>query len=188
MMIKPELLDKDKSLLLLIDIQEKLYPSIHEREKMLARIDLLASAATLMHIPVMATEQYPKGLGKTLPEITGIISGVQPIEKIDFSCFPAPGFQDQLAAYQRKQIIVTGIEAHICVAQTALDLLNNGFEVVLVADGVGSRRPLDSEIALRRLVHSGAVVTTAESVVFEWLRRAGSEPFKALQSRIKNLV
>jgi nicotinamidase-related amidase len=186
--MKPELLDKNKSLLLLVDVQERLFPSIHEREKMLARIELLIAAAKLMEIPIVATEQYPKGLGKTLPEIAGMIPDIQPLEKIDFSCFQAPGFQEQLAAHQRRQIVVTGIEAHICVTQTALDLLNNGKEVVVVADAVGSRRPLDAETALRRLDNCGAVVATAESVVFEWLRRAGSEPFKALQSKIKNLA
>jgi isochorismate hydrolase len=154
---------------------------------MLARIELLVAAAKLLDIPIVATEQYPKGLGKTLPEITSMMPDIKPLEKIDFSCIPAPGFQEQLAAHQRQQIIVTGSEAHICVAQTVIDLLNSGKEVVVVADAVGSRRPLDVETALRRLDNCGAVVATAESVVFEWLRRAGSEPFKALQSKIKNL-
>jgi nicotinamidase-related amidase len=186
--MKPELLEQDRSALLLIDIQERLFPSIHERQKMLERIELLLFAASLLKVPVLATEQYPKGLGKTIENIHRIIPDLQPLEKVDFSCLPAPGFKDRLASLQRRQIIVTGIETHICVAQTALDLIAQGEEVFVVADATGSRRPLDAETALRRLDRSGAVIITAESVVFEWLRRAGTEVFKALQPRLKALA
>ncbi len=185
--MKPQLLEKDRSALLLVDVQERLFPHIHDCQNMLVRIELLLSAASLLNIPVIATEQYPRGLGKTIEEIRRTIPSLQPLEKIDFSCLSAPGFKDRLAALQRDQVIVIGIETHICVAQTALDLIDCGAGVYVVADATGSRRPLDAETALRRLARSGAVVTTAESVVFEWLRRAGTEAFKALQPKLKVL-
>jgi nicotinamidase-related amidase len=186
--MKSELLEKDRSALLLIDVQDRLFPHIHEHQSMLARIELLLSAASLMKIPVLATEQYPKGLGKTIAKISCAIPDLQPLEKVDFSCLAAPGFKDRLAALQRRQIVLIGIETHVCVMQTALDLIAHGEEVIVVADATGSRRALDAEIALRRLDHAGAVVMTAESVVFEWLRRAGTDAFKALQPNLKALA
>jgi nicotinamidase-related amidase len=186
--MKSEMLEKDRSTLLVIDVQDRLFPHIHERQSMLVRIDLLISAAKLMNIPVLATEQYPKGLGKTIAEISRVIPDVQPLEKVDFSCLPAPGFKDRLASLQRRQVILTGIETHVCVTQTALDLIAHGEEVFVVADATGSRRALDAETALRRLDHAGAVIMTAESVVFEWLRRAGTDVFKALQPNLKALA
>jgi nicotinamidase-related amidase len=186
--MKSEMLEKDRSALLLIDVQDRLFPHIHERQSMLARIDLLISAANLMKIPVLATEQYPKGLGKTIEQISRAIPNLQPLEKLDFSCLAATGFKDRLAAIRRPQVVLTGIETHVCVTQTALDLIAHGEEVFIVADATGSRRALDAEIALRRLDHAGAIIMTAESVVFEWLRRAGTDVFKALQPNLKALA
>jgi nicotinamidase-related amidase len=185
--MQPELLDRNRSALLLIDIQERLFPHIYGRQLMLSRIDLLLFAASLMQIPVLATEQYPKGLGSTIEKIRRTLPQWDPLTKSDFSCLPAPGFTDRLASLQRNQIVVTGIETHVCVAQTVLDLISHGEKVFVVADATGSRRPMDAEAALRRLDRSGAIVTTAESVVFEWLRRAGTEEFKAIQPRLKAL-
>jgi nicotinamidase-related amidase len=187
-MMKPGLLDQNNSVLLLIDVQERLFPHIHAKQEMLLRIDLLLSAANLLKVPVLATEQYPKGLGKTILKIQHLIPDIQPLEKMDFSCLPAPGFKDRLAALERRQIVVTGIETHVCVTQTVLDLVAHGDEVFVVADATGSRRQQDAETALRRLEKRGAVILPAESVVFEWLRRAGTEPFKALQPKLKSLV
>ena len=106
---------------------------------------------------------------------------------MDFSCVPAPGFCDRLSALHRDQIVLTGIETHVCVAQTALDLSAQGEHVFVVADATASRRPLDAQTALQRLERNGLTIVTAESVVFEWLRRAGTEEFKALQSKLKAL-
>jgi nicotinamidase-related amidase len=186
--MKSEMLEKDKSALLLIDVQDRLFPHIHECQNMLVRIDLLLSAANLMKVPVLATEQYPKGLGKTISKISQTYPSLRPLEKVDFSCLPAPGFKDSLAALQRRQIVLTGIETHVCVTQTALDLIEHGEEVFVVADATGSRRALDAETALRRLERAGATILTAESVVFEWLRRAGTDEFKALQPNLKALA
>jgi nicotinamidase-related amidase len=188
--IMPELLDRKHSVLVVIDVQERLFPAIYERELMLGRIDLLLTAANLMKIPVILTEQYPKGLGNTIEEIRKLIPDVAPLSKMDFSCLPAPGFKEQLAGLHkehREQIVLMGIETHICVTQTALDLAAQGERVMVVADATSSRRPIDAQIALQRLSQNGLTITTAESVVFEWLRRAGTDEFKALQSKLKFL-
>jgi len=182
-----DLLDRSRSALVIIDVQEKLFPHVHEWDRMLARIDLLVFAAKLMGIPVLLTEQYPRVLGNTIQEIRQALPEIQPLTKMDFSCVPAPGFAERLSSTHRDQIVLAGIEAHVCVAQTALDLASRGGNVIIVADAVSSRRPLDAQIALRRLEQSGLTLSTAEAVVFEWLRRAGTEEFKAIQPRLKQL-
>jgi nicotinamidase-related amidase len=185
--MEPELLDRNRSALVLIDFQERLFPHVHEHSRVMARIDLLLFAANLMHVPVLLTEQYPKGLGSTIEEIRKALPQAQPLEKMDFSCVAAPGFKEQLLSLHRDQIVLTGIETHICVAQTALDLASQGENVFVIADATSSRRPLDAQIALQRLERNGLTIITAEAVVFEWLRRAGTEEFKAIQPKLKAL-
>ena len=185
--MKPELLDRSRSVLVLIDFQEKLFPHVHEHQSVLARIELLLLASNLMHIPVLLTEQYPKGLGGTIENIRRAIPSVCPLEKMSFSCVAANEFKQWLASFRRDQVLLAGIETHICVAQTALDLASQGGNVFIVADATSSRRPLDAQIALHRLDRSGMTITTAEAVVFEWLRRAGTEEFKAIQPMLKSL-
>lgn len=185
--MKSELLDRTRSVLVLIDFQERLFPHVHEHQRVLSRIDLLVSAAKLMQVPVLLTEQYPKGLGRTIGEIREALPETRPLEKMDFSCVSAPGFLEALSALRRDQVVLAGIETHICVAQTALDVSSRGEAVFVVADATASRRPLDAQTALERLQRSGLTVITAESVVFEWLRRAGTEEFKALQPKLKAL-
>jgi nicotinamidase-related amidase len=186
--MKPELLDRKRSALVLIDIQERLFPQVCEHARVLARIDLLLFAANLLEIPLLLTEQYPKGLGGTIEDIRKALPEAQPLTKMDFSCVSAAGFRERLSSFHRDQIVLAGIEAHICVAQTALDLAAQSEKVFVVADATSSRRPLDAQIALQRLDRSGLTITTAEAVVFEWLRRAGTDEFKALQPKIKALV
>jgi nicotinamidase-related amidase len=183
-----KLLDRNRSVLVVIDVQERLYPSIYEHERMLSRIDLLLAAASVMQVPVVLTEQYPKGLGRTIEEIRKALPDLKPLEKMDFSCVPAAGFMETLSALHRDQIVLTGIEAHICVTQTALDLASRGENVFVCTDAVSSRRPLDVKFSLKRLSQNGLTLVTAESVVFEWLRRAGTDEFKALQPKLKALV
>ena len=185
--MKSELLDRNRSALVLIDFQERLFPNVYEHHRVLTRIDLLLSAARLLQIPVVLTEQYPKGLGGTIDEIRKACPQVQPLEKMSFSCVAAPGFTDQLFTLQRDQIVLAGIETHICVAQTALDLASRGESVFVVADATASRRPLDAQTALQRLNRSGLTITTTEAVVFEWLRKAGTEEFKSIQPKLKTL-
>jgi len=186
--LKSELLDRKRSALVLIDFQERLFPNVYEHLRVLARIDLLLSAANLLEIPLLVTEQYPKGLGGTIEEIRKALPEMQPLTKMDFSCVVAPGFKERLSSLQRDQIVLTGIETHICVAQTALDLAAQGENVFVVADATSSRRPLDAQIALQRMERNGLTITTTEAVVFEWLRRAGTDEFKALQPKLKALT
>ncbi len=183
-----ELLSRERSVLVIIDVQEKLFPHISERQRILPRIDLLLSAAKVLAVPVILTEQYPKGLGTTIVEIRQALPAYDPLVKIDFSCVPATGFKERLTAYHRDQILLAGIETHVCVSQTALELASQGKKVFVIADATGSQRPLDAQIAVRRLERNGIAVTTAEAVVFEWLRRAGTDEFKAIQSKLKALA
>jgi nicotinamidase-related amidase len=186
--MKPEVLDRNRSVLLLIDVQERLFPHVYEHQRMLTRVDLLLTAAKLMQVPLLLTEQYPKGLGNTIDEIRQAVPEVDPLVKMDFSCVPATGFKEKLSSLHRDQIVLAGIETHVCVAQTALDLASQGESVFIVADATASRRPLDAQTALQRLNQSGVAVITAEAVVFEWLRRAGTEEFRTIQPKLKALV
>ena len=185
--MKSELLDKNRSVLVLIDFQEKLFPNVHDYESLLPRIDLLLSAAHLLHIPVLLTEQYPKGLGSTIEPIRKTIPQIRALEKMSFSCLGASDFKEWLASFRRDQVILAGIETHICVSQTAMELAAQGSNVFVLADVTSSRRPLDAQIALHRLDRGGLTITTSEAVVFEWLRRAGTDEFKAIQPMLKAL-
>lgn len=185
--MKSQLLDKNRSVLVLIDFQERLFPHVHEYESVLARIDLLLFAANLLHVPVLLTEQYPKGLGGTVEPIRKELPNIRPLEKLTFSCAAVSDFNEWLASFRRDQILLAGIETHICVAQTALDLVSKGMNIYVIADATSSRKPLDAQIALHRLDRSGMTITTAEAVVFEWLGRAGTEEFKAIQPKLKLL-
>jgi nicotinamidase-related amidase len=186
--MKPELLDRNRSVLVLIDVQGRLFPHVCQYRQMLARIELLLKAASLMQVPLLLTEQYPKGLGKTIEQIRKVVPEAAPLEKMDFSCVPAPGFREALSSFRRDQILLAGIETHVCVAQTALELASEGESVFVVADATASRRQLDAQIALQRLNRSGLTIVTAEAVVFEWLRRAGTEEFRAIQPELKALA
>ncbi|MFN0199451.1 MAG: hydrolase [Planctomycetaceae bacterium] len=177
-----ELLSRGNSRLLVIDVQEKLLPHIHESESVVHRCRQLVLGAQTLHVPVWATEQYPRGLGPTTPELATLLP--PPIEKLSFSAMPVLDWhQESEANSNRYQVVLCGVESHVCVMQTALDLLANGFRVYLAADAVGSRNRLDWEMAIARLSASGATITTTESVLFEWCEVAGTDEFKAI-SRI----
>ena len=184
----PLLASRDASVLVVIDIQEKLLPAIHGGEAILPRVGLLLEGAKAMGVPVILTEQYPQGLGPTVEGVRrDLPPGTDPVTKTAFSCVPEPAFMAKLKATGRRQAVIAGIEAHVCVAQTALELVSAGFQVFLAADAVGSRRPADRDTALDRMRRAGVVVTTSEALVFEWLRRAGTPEFKAVQRRIKEI-
>jgi len=183
--MKPELLSRDESVLVVVDYQEKLMPHIYGKEAILGKAGLLLFAAETLGVPVLATEQYPKGLGGTVPEVRGAIPSFAPVEKNCFSCAGEPEFSRRLAALGRKQVILMGVETHVCVGQTALELAAKGNSVYIVVDASGSRRPLDAQTALRRLESVGIGLVTAEGVVFEWLRRAGTDEFKKISVRVK---
>jgi nicotinamidase-related amidase len=174
------LLNKDDSILLLVDVQEKLTPPVLNKEIFLARCEWLLKLATKMGVPIMVSEQYPKGLGSTLEQFKPYYSKQECIEKIHFSCMQEPNYTQKLREFNKSQLIVIGIEAHVCVLQTAMDLKGEGFEIYIVVDAVSSRSELDLKYALKRMKQEGIHLVTAEMVFFEWLRQAGTPEFKAL--------
>lgn len=176
-----ELFRRQSSRLLLVDLQERLVPVIPDRETLLARCRLLAQGARILEIPIDATEQYPKGLGGTLPEIAEFVP-LRP-EKVRFSCTDCLGWNPP-GPDERFQIVVAGIEAHVCVQQTVLDLLSLGYQVQVPVDAVSSRNDLDKQVAFRRMELSGATITTTEAVLFEWCEAAGTPEFKAISKLI----
>ncbi len=179
-------LDEQHAVLAVVDLQEKLLPAIHEAERITDACRLMIRAAEAFELPMLLTEQYPKGLGPTVGPIMELLepAGVRPIEKTLFSACTEE-FRDGLKAAQRKQVIVIGIESHVCVQQTVLDLLRMGHPVWVCADAVGSRDPFDREMALHRMRQAGAFVTTTESVVFELTQEAGTERFKQVLKIVK---
>jgi nicotinamidase-related amidase len=171
--------------LLVVDMQEKLLAAIEERERVISHTVALIEGARLLGIPVWATEQYPKGLGGTIAPIAALVTERQP--KNSFHCCTVPQFLEQLYGRHIRHVTVVGIEAHVCVAQTALQLLDLGFRVQVPADAVGSRKAIDWEFALRRLEHAGTTVSTTESVLFEWTETADRKEFKGISELIKSL-
>ncbi len=176
-----ELLSRSRSRLLLIDLQERLLPAIPDRESLVARCRLLAQGARILCIPTHMTEQYPQGLGTTIPEIAEF-SANRP-SKTRFSCTESLGWLPP-SPDEPFQIVVAGIEAHVCVLQTVLDLLALGYQVHVAVDAVSSRGEIDRQVALRRMELSGAVLTTAETVLFEWCEVAGTPEFKSISKLV----
>jgi nicotinamidase-related amidase len=171
------------SALLVVDVQGKLMERIDRRDAMLANVVRLIKAAGLLGVPVLATEQYPKGLGPSVPEIAELIP--DRAEKTTFHCCGAATVLENLYARGIRKVALAGIEAHVCVAQTALELLTMNFRVQVPADAVSSRHAFDRDIALRRLELAGAVVTTTEAAIFEWTETADHPQFKAISALIK---
>jgi nicotinamidase-related amidase len=174
----PELLSRHDSRLLIVDMQQKLVPVIHENAGVLANCLKLVQAAKILGTPVFATEQYPKGLGETVPELASLIES-RP-SKLRFSSSECLGWETCPAGDPRPKIVVAGIETHVCVQQTVFDLLAGGFLVYVAADAVGSRKPLDRDWALQRMQAFGAVITTTEAILFEWCEVAGTDEFKQI--------
>jgi nicotinamidase-related amidase len=179
------LIEAAASCLIAVDLQERLAPAISGGGEVVRKAGLLLRAAARLKVPVLLTEQYPKGLGTTLPEIARLAPQADKLEKIAFSALAEKGFRERLRALGRRQVVLLGTEAHVCVLQTGLEILGDGSALFVVADAVGSRDPADAQAALRRLERAGAVIVTAEMVVFEWLRRAGTDDFHHLLPDIK---
>jgi len=184
----PLLCDANSSALLIIDIQTHLTAVMPL--KVLARLkkntSLLIKAADTLNIPILATEQYPKGLGPLEPEIVEILpKETVRFEKTCFSCVGADNFLEKLKSSGKKQIILLGLEAHVCVLQTAIDLLVNDYQVFVVIDGICSRHRENYEASLMRMRQSGIITCNAESVLFEWLRDSKNEHFKTLSDLVR---
>ena len=177
------LIKANQSCLLVTDIQEKLMAVLPDRERVIATSAWLIQIAQALRIPVLASEQYPKGLGPTVATVRQWLPEGAFMEKIHFGCIAEPTCRERISAINRQQWILVGAEAHVCVLQTALGLLETGREVYVVADGVASRRLEDTEIALARLRAEGARVVTREMVAFEWLHQAGTDLFRDISRR-----
>jgi nicotinamidase-related amidase len=179
------ILRKEDCLLVVVDIQTKLWEVIFEKEKLLSNTQKLIKAFRILKIPIIFTEQYPLGMGKTKKEISELLSDLKPIEKLSFSCAGKDDFKNKVRSFNKKQIVVCGIEAHICVLQTVLDLLNQDYIVYVPYDAVSSRKEGDYENALRRMSKEGAIIGSVESAIFECLEVAGNEAFKEILKIVK---
>ena len=179
------LVDRARSQLLIVDVQERLLPAMAEAEQVLRACSLLMTAAARLDVPITVSEQYPKGLGPTVPALANLVAENRVLAKVDFSCAADPAIRDRLDTEGRDQLVVAGIEAHVCVLMTAMELIDAGREVFVVADAVSSRRQSSADLALDRLRAAGVSVVTTEMVLFEWLRRAGTEEFKEISRLIK---
>jgi nicotinamidase-related amidase len=182
-------LNPDSSLLLVVDVQERLLGAMPEgaQERLLANVDILLEAARVLGVKVLVTEQYPKGLGPTVTKIAARLPplGVSPLAKLDFDAMGDPNVARAIHHSEARQIIVVGMEAHVCVFQTARELARRGYATHVVADAVASRTEDNRQAGLRLCERAGAIVTVAETVAFDWLRRAGSDAFKQISKRIR---
>jgi nicotinamidase-related amidase len=175
------ILEADRSVLVVVDIQEKLSARMAERDAVVAATRSLIAAARRLRVPVIVTEQYPRGIGPTAPELVTALEGeYAPIEKLSFGCAREPAFMARFKALGRTQVALCGMEAHICVLQTALGLLEAGCAVHVAADAVCSRSAENKRIGLELVREAGAAVTCWETVVFQWLEKAGTPEFKDL--------
>ncbi len=183
--IKTWKLEKDDTICVIIDFQEKILPAMHEAKTVEDYVIRLIKGMNALGIPMVVTQQYTKGLGATVPQIAEAIGAFTPIDKTTFSCMDEPVFAETLENSTRGTVILAGIEAHICVAQTALDLIREGYRVALVTDCIQSRNPQNKERTIQRLAQEGVVITTYESVLYELLGSAKAAEFKAISAIVK---
>ena len=183
-MSTPTMLTTDNTALVVIDIQDRLFRVMQDKERLIQNVLKLIKGARVLDIPVILTEQYPAGLGPTLPEITGLLPGIQPIEKVCFNCCGEEAFRRSLESLNRRQVLIAGIEAHICVYQTAM-ALRAGYEAQVVADCVSSREPENKMVSLFRMGSAGISPTTTEMALFELLKAAEGDEFRQISDIVK---
>lgn len=181
--VRSRLIRREDSVLVIIDVQERLAPQIDGERDIIANLAKLARFAGIVGLPVILTEQMK--LGPTVPEVAWHLRGVPPITKSHFGCFGCGEFVQALSALGKSTLVLTGIEAHICVAQTALQALDR-YTVHVVSDAVGSRKPADREVALERMRQAGAVITSTEMLMYELLARAGTDEFRQVLELVKS--
>lgn len=175
------MLKSEDSLFVMIDVQGKLADAMHNASELFEQIQRLARSANTLKIPILITEQLPDKLGSTRNELSDALGNAPIISKSSFSCCGETAFIDTLKAFNKKQIIVSGIEAHICILQTVLELMEKGYEVFVAADAISSRNPQNKELAIRRMRQHGAEILPTESVMFEWLRDASHPAFREVR-------
>ena len=180
------MLDIDNTVLLVIDVQGKLANMVHEHERLLLHIHHFVKASEAFNLPILWTEQAPHKIGETVASIKDVlVPKFKPIHKTSFSCYQCPDFLDTLRTINKRQIIVTGIETHVCVYQTVRDLHAHGYQVHLMADAVSSRHKFDHDIAIARMRDEGITITSAEMVICELLKSADHPKFKQVMAYIK---
>ncbi len=181
----PELHHRDRSRVVIVDVQDKLVAAMPAGAALVANVAWLAAAARLCGVPIHITEQYPQGLGATVAALQEFASERQ--AKLRFSATEALGWLPALSEPEgRDQIILAGVEAHVCVLQTAFDLLAQGYQVTLTVDAIASRRETDQRVAIERLRDAGATVATSEAIAFEWMETAADPQFRALSALARN--
>ena len=178
-------LEKHEAVLVIVDIQERLAAVMSERKKVVDNCLHLIELCKLLNIPVLLNEQYPRGLGPTVSEIKEALRPYAPLEKISFDCCKGEAFPEKLAATGRKKVILAGMETHVCVLQTVLELLDAGYTVHLVRDAVMSRRKDNWHVGLETARAAGAVITSTEAALFQLLKVAGTEEFKKLSKLVR---
>jgi nicotinamidase-related amidase len=174
-------LDRGRAALIVVDVQEAFRPAVLDFERVAAGAATLVRGARILGLPVIVTQQYPKGLGATVPEVAEHLDGIEPIDKVVFSAAAADGFDLE----GRDQVLICGIESHVCVSQTAHDLLDAGVQVQVARDAVSSRTAENRELGLHKMEGAGAVVTSVETALFELLGAAGTDEFKQVQALVK---
>jgi len=178
-------LNRGDSLLVVVDVQDKLLHAIHDWQTVLDNTIRMVKFAQALGVPVMVTEQYPKGLGPTNAQVRELFPDFGAIEKTSFSCFGADGLHDVLLALEVKTLVLVGIEAHICVEQTAIDALARGYNVQIIYDAVGSRSLENKELGINKIRQVGGIISGVEIALYEWLERAGTTEFKNILPLIK---
>ena len=182
-----QLLQAEQCALLVVDIQEKLLPPIFDRDELVKNSQMLVRLASVLEIPAVVTTQYAQGLGAIVPEIASLVGQVRFIDKLDFSCFGSNEFRSTLKSLpgNRNTVLLCGMEAHICVMQTALGALNEGYLVHVASDAIGSRARWNWEIGIDRMRAAGAVISTTEMMIYELLRCSGTREFKEMLPYLK---
>lgn len=178
-------IERENTLLVIVDVQERLAAVMTERLKVTANILHLIEASRLLHFPLMVTEQYPKGLGPTIAEIKEALPAYKPVEKLAFSCCGEPSFVRAIRETGKKKVILCGMETHVCVLQTCIGLLRDGYDVHVVKDAVCSRTEENFRTGIEFMRDAGAVITGTETALFQLLGAAGTEEFRAISKRIK---
>ncbi len=177
------LLKASDSLLLVVDVQERLTPHVHEHDRVIENCEWLIGVAGVVGVPVFATEHYPEGIGHTVPRLREQLAADAILRKDHFSCVSESSCNERIEQAGRTQIVVAGIEAHVCVMQSAIELKETGKSVFLVADAVSSRTPDDAGLAIERMRRNGIEIVTREMVLFEWAHRGATEQFRQLHRR-----
>ncbi len=181
----PKILSSETTALLIIDIQEKILAVMQNPEMVISNTIKLIKGFKVLRLPIFFTEQYPKGLGSTAKQIANELEGFNPIQKMSFSCFGADDLFKRLSDNNISQVVVAGIESHVCVQQTVLDLLANNIQINVAADAVNSRKEIDYKTAIERMRNNGAEITTTEAILFELLNVCGTDEFKSISKIVK---